>query len=283
MLIPFLIMLREGLEAALMVGIIAGYLHRTSRAAWLPAVWIGVFLAAALALFVGAGLQFASAEFPQRQQELFEAGVGFIAAGVLSWMVLWMRRAARRMGQDLTAAVEQAFSSRRRHTYALIGMVFLAVAREGLESIFFLLAVFQQSGSAHAPLGALLGLCVAVGIGLALYRGSLRLPLHRFFRATGVFILLVAAGLMAGSVRALHEAGLWNHAQQVAFDLSGTLPLDSALGSLLAGLFGYQPAPTWSEVTAYLGYLALMLWLLHPGRQAPGTTRPASQAQAVRS
>lgn len=268
MLIPFLIMLREGLEAALVVGIIASYLRQTGRGAWMPAVWIGIFLAAALALFVGAGLQFASAEFPQRQQELFEAVVGFLAVGVLTWMVLWMRRAARGMREDLTHALDQAFRSGRRHTYALIAMVFLAVAREGLESIFFLLAVFQQSQSAHAPLGALLGLGAAMILGLALYRGSLRLPLGHFFRATGLFILLVAAGLFSGSVRALHEAGVWNHAQRVVFDLSDWLPLDTPLGSLFAGIFGYQPTPTLSEVVAYVGYLLVAICLLWPRSNA---------------
>ncbi|WFF40122.1 iron transporter [Salinicola endophyticus] len=276
MLIPFLIMLREGLEAALIVGIIATYLHQTQRQAWMPAVWTGIFLAVALALLVGAGLQFASAEFPQRQQELFEAVVGLLAVGMLTWMVLWMRRAAAGMKRDLTSALDHAFSG-RSHTWALIGMVFLAVAREGLESIFFLLAVFQQSTSSAAPLGALLGIAVAVIAGLAIYRGSLRLPLGHFFRATGVFILLVAAGLLAGSVRALHEAGLWNHAQQVVFDLSNVLPLDTPLGSLFAGIFGYQPAPTLSEVVAYLGYLLIALWLLRPRRETHTAATAGSQ------
>ncbi|WP_353981563.1 iron uptake transporter permease EfeU [Salinicola endophyticus] len=276
MLIPFLIMLREGLEAALIVGIIATYLHQTQRQAWMPAVWTGIFLAVALALLVGAGLQFASAEFPQRQQELFEAVVGLLAVGMLTWMVLWMRRAAAGMKRELTSALDQAFRG-GSHTWALIGMVFLAVAREGLESIFFLLAVFQQSTSSAAPLGALLGIAVAVIAGLAIYRGSLRLPLGHFFRVTGVFILLVAAGLLAGSVRALHEAGLWNHAQQVVFDLSSVLPLDTPLGSLFAGIFGYQPAPTLSEVVVYLGYLLIALWLLRPRRQTHTLATAESQ------
>lgn len=258
MLVPFLIMLREGLEAALIVGIIASYLRHTGRGAWMPAVWIGIFLAAALALATGAGLQFASAAFPQRQQELFEAFVGLIAVGVLTWMVFWMRRAARNMRRTLTGALEDAFTG-RRHTLALIGMVFLAVAREGLESVFFLLAVFQQSTDRSAPLGALLGIVTSVAVGLALYRGSLRLDLAHFFRLTGVFMLLVAAGLLAGSVRALHEAGWWNHAQQRVFDLNEWLPLDSPLGAILSGILGYQPAPTLGEAVVYGGYLLVTL------------------------
>ncbi|MCK0714843.1 iron uptake transporter permease EfeU [Chromohalobacter sarecensis] len=272
MLVPFLIMLREGLEAALIVGIIASYLRQTGRGAWMPAVWIGVFLAVALALGIGAGLQFASAEFPQRQQELFEALVGLIAVGVLTWMVFWMRRATRGVRRSLTGALDDAFESGRRQTLALIGMVFLAVAREGLESVFFLLAVFQQSTDQAAPLGALLGILAAIVVGLALYRGSLRFNLAHFFRLTGLFILLVAAGLLAGSVRALHEAGTWNHAQQVLFNLSDLLPLDSPLGAVFAGVLGYQPAPTMSEAVVYVGYLLTTLLLF---------LRPAGNARSA--
>jgi len=261
MLVPFLIMLREGLEAALIVGIIASYLRQTGRGAWMPAVWIGVFLAATLALLVGAGLQLISAEFPQREQEMFEAVIGLLAVGVLTWMVFWMRRAAQGLRTELTGALDNAFASGQSHTYALIGMVFLAVAREGLESVFFLLAIFQQSHGSGAPLGALLGVLCSVAAGWAFYRGSLRLNLKHFFRLTGLFILLVAAGLFAGSVRAMHEAGWWNQAQQVLFDLSDWLPLDTPLGSVFAGVFGYQPAPSLSEVVAYLGYLAVTLAL----------------------
>ena len=277
MLVPFLIMLREGLEAALIVGIIATYLRQTGRAAWMPLVWIGIFLAVSLALLAGAGLQFVSAEFPQRQQELFEALVGFVAVAMLTWMVFWMRRAAQGLRGELTGALDQAFAHGRQHTWALIGMVFLAVAREGLESIFFLLAVFQQSQSHGAPLGALLGVLCAALVGWAFYRGSLRLNLKHFFRLTGLFILLVAAGLFAGSVRALHEAGLWNHAQAVVFDLSNWLPLDTALGSLFAGIFGYYPTPSVSELVAYLGYLALALcgffWPRGQALPAPSAAR----------
>ena len=128
MFIPFLIMLREGLEAALIVGIIATYLRQTGRASWMPLVWIGIFLAVSLALLAGAGLQFVSAEFPQRQQELFEALVGFVAVAMLTWMVFWMRRAAQGLRGELTGALDQAFAQGRQHTWALIGMVFLLLA-----------------------------------------------------------------------------------------------------------------------------------------------------------
>ncbi|MFJ4115469.1 iron uptake transporter permease EfeU [Pseudomonas psychrophila] len=259
MLVPFLIMLREGIEAALIVGIIASYLKQTGRGEWMPAVWIGVFLAAALALLVGGGLELMSAEFPQKQQELFEGIVGLIAVGILSSMVFWMRKVARSIKHSLHTSLDQALAGSKHQVTALIAMVFFAVAREGLETVFFLLAVFQQSEGPAAPLGALLGLVLAICIGFAIYSGSMRLNLGLFFRWTGLFILVVAAGILANSVQALHEAGLWNHLQDVVFDISTQLPMDGPLGSVLAGMFGYQDAPTVSVLGAYVIYLAVTL------------------------
>ncbi|RBP13180.1 high-affinity iron transporter [Roseiarcus fermentans] len=260
MLAPFLIMLREGVEAALIVGIVASYLYRTGRARWMPYVWLGVLLAVALALFAGAAIQIASAEFPQKAQEAFEAVIGLVAVGVLVSMVFWMRRAARSIRGELEGSIEAALAT-SGGGWALIGMVFFAVAREGLESVFFLLAIFQQSEGAAAPLGALLGLVVAVGVGYAIFVGGVRINLRHFFRWTGVFILVVAAGLLAASARSLHEAGLWNGLQQRPVDLSGILPDSSVVGTMLAGVFNYQAAPALGEILVYVGFLAVTLWL----------------------
>jgi high-affinity iron transporter len=238
MLAPFLIMLREGLEAALIVGIIAGYLQKTGRGAWLPTIWVGVLLAVALSLFAGAALLLVSVEFPQKAQEAFEAAIGLVAVGVLTWMVFWMRRAARSIKSGLHADIDRAMTAPKGATWALLGMAFFAVAREGLESVFFLLAIFQQSPGPAMPLAALAGVAVAVAFGLLIYRGGVRIDLRHFFRWTGIFILFVAAGLLAGVLRNLHEAGLWNGMQKVVFDLSGGLPVSSLLGTVLAGLFG---------------------------------------------
>lgn len=271
MLAPFLIMLREGLEAALIVGIIAGYLRQTGRGEWLPAIWVGVFLAVALALFAGAGLQLAQAQFPQRMQELFEALIGFVAVAVLVGMVFWMKRAARSIRAELHASVDQALAPRSRAgAWGLIGMVFLAVAREGLEAVFFLLAIFQQSRDASAPIGAALGLLVAAGAGWGIYAGALRLDLRRFFRWTGIFVIFVAAGLFAGSIRALHEAGLWNILLAPVWDLGRSLPESSPLGTVLSGMLGYREAPSLGEFIAWAGFLAVVLTLfLRPATPAP--------------
>ncbi len=269
MLVPFLIMLREGIEAALIIGIIAGYLGRTGRAAWLPAVWVGVLLALAMSFSVGAGLKLVSAEFPQKAQELFEALVGLLAVLLLTSMVFWMRATARSISGNLRAEIDTALSGSGA-ALALVGMSFFAVGREGLESVFFLLAVFQGGGVA-APIGALAGLLVAVAVGYALYAGALRIDLGRFFRWTGVFILLVAAGLLASSLRSLHEAGLWNLAQARVYDLSAVLPVSSVPGTILSGLFGYQESPALGEVIAYLVFLVIALVLfLKPSSSRPG-------------
>jgi high-affinity iron transporter len=278
MLIPFLIMLREGIEAALIVGIVASYLKQSGRGALMPAVWVGVLLATALSLFAGAGLQLLAAEFPQKQQELFEGVVGLIAVVMLTSMVFWMRKAARSIKGELQASIDKALNNGADgQGWALIGMVFLAVAREGLESVFFLLAVFQQSSGWEAPVGALAGIAVSVAVGWGLYSGGVRLDLRRFFRYTGLFILLVAAGLLAGVLRKLHEGGVWNHLQTVVFDMSDRLPMDSPVGAVLSGLLGYQAAPVVGEVVVYLAFLAVALFFF----LRPAATPPAPRVVAA--
>lgn len=275
MLVPFLIMLREGIEAALIVGIVASYLKQSGRAGLMPAVWVGVMLASALSLFAGAGLQLMAAEFPQKEQELFEGIVGLIAVGMLTSMVFWMRKTARSIKGDLQASIDRALGQGSDAAgWALIGMVFLAVAREGLESVFFLLAIFQQSHGWEAPVGALGGIAVSIAIGYGLYSGGIRLNLRRFFRFTGVFILLVAAGLLAGVLRKFHEAGIWNQLQQVVFNMDDTLPMDSPLGTVLSGLLGYQSAPVVGEILLYVAFLATTLVLFL--RPAVTTAMPAT-------
>ena len=271
MFVPFLIMLREGLEAALIVSLIASYLKRTGRTRWFPALWAGVFIAAALCLALGIIINQTTGEFPQKQQELFEGIVAVVAVAILTSMVFWMRKVARNMRVQLEQAVDQALNQSGRGGLALVLMVFLAVAREGLESVFFLLAAFTQDVGYAPPVGAVLGLATAVVLGMLLYWGGVRLNMAHFFRWSSLFILFVAAGLAAGAVRAFHEAGLWNHFQTVAFDLSNMLSTHSLAGTLLEGVLGYQETPSVSEVAAYFLYLipALLLFLLpaRPARQ----------------
>lgn len=277
MFVPFLIMLREGLEAALIVSLIASYLKRTQRSEWFGAMWVGVFVAATLCLGVGYFINETTGEFPQKEQELFEGIVAVIAVFILTYMVFWMRKVSRNVKAQLEDAVDNALQKGKSSGWALIVMVFLAVAREGLESVFFLLAAFQQDVGVAPPIGAILGLAAAVVLGMLLYWGGVRLNLATFFKWTSLFILLVAAGLAAGAIRAFHEAGLWNHFQAVAFDLSNTLSTSTLMGTLLEGMLGYQESPSVSEVAVWFIYLvpALLLFFMPVRSQAAAmhTTR----------
>jgi high-affinity iron transporter len=275
MLVAYLIMLREGIEAALIVGIVASYLEQSGRGKWMKMVWLGVGIACALCVAVGLALQAASAEFPQKQQELFEGVVALLATAILSSMVFWMKRAARSIKGQLQESVDNALRPGDRQGVALVGMAFFAVGREGLESVFFLLAIVQQSDGLAVPIGAALGLASAVGVGFAIYWGGVKLDLRRFFRWTGIFILFVAAGLLAGALRAFHEAGLWNGLQGTAFDLGSILPQDGVLGTLLSGVFGYQEAPTIGEVIVYLAFLLPMLVFFWPSARPARLPSPA--------
>lgn len=271
MLAPFLIMFREGVEAALIVGIIASYLKQTGRSYLMKAVWIGIISAIALCIVIAIILQVTTGDFPQQEQELFAAVISLIAVGVLTWMVFWMRRAAHSIKGELHSQIESAIKSNQKSQWglALVGMAFLAVAREGLESVVFLLATFQQNVGIQAPLGAFLGFGAAVAVGFGIYYGGVKINLKRFFRWTGAFIILVAAGLLAGAVRAAHEAGFWNLLQGIVFDASGILSVHSLLGTALAGILGYTDAPTIGEAIAYLGYLIPTMFLFFAGNSSP--------------
>jgi high-affinity iron transporter len=262
MLVPFLIMLREGLEAALIVGVIASYLAQTGRASALPSVWAGVGCAVVLCCAVAFALHAASAEFPQKAQEAFEAAVAVLAVAVLTGMVFWMSEASRSIVASLRGQVDAAFAGGLAGGPALAGVAFLAVAREGLESVVFLIAAFQQEEVGwETPAGATLGLLAASAVGVALFRFGRRVDLKRFFRLTGAALIFVAAGLLAGALRSAHEAGVWNHLQGLAWNLTETLPADGVIGTALSATLGYRDAPTVGEVAIYLIYLIPALGL----------------------
>jgi len=281
MFVPFLIMFREGLEAALIVSLIASYLKRTQRSQWLGIVWIGVILAAALCLGLGIFINETTGEFPQKQQELFEGIVAVVAVGILTYMVFWMRKVSRSVKTHLEGAIDNALNAGKGQGWALVAMVFFAVAREGLESVFFLLAAFQQDVGIQAPIGAVLGLVCAIIVGMMIYWGGVKLHLAKFFKWTSLFILFVAAGLAAGAIRAFHEAGLWNYLQDIAFNFTDVLSTHSLLGTLLEGIFGYQETPTVSEVLVYFLYLipALIFFFMPQRAVDEAANRNASQSR----
>ena len=187
MLAPFLIMFREGVEAALIVGIIASYLRQTGRTHLMKSIWIGIVLATLMCLVIATILQITTDDFPQQKQELFAGVIAIVAVGVLTWMVFWTKKAGRSMKGELQSQVEAAVQSNDKWGLALVGMAFFAVAREGLETVVFLIATFQQNVGLQAPVGALFGYVAAIAVGVGIYQGGIRINLRKFFKWTTGF------------------------------------------------------------------------------------------------
>jgi high-affinity iron transporter len=268
MLATFVIGLREGLEAALIVSIIATYLQQRDRTDLLRWVWWGTGLAILLCLSVGVGLQIVSANLPQREQEGLETIVGLVAVGMVTSMLIWMSQHARTLKGELQQAADQALA--QGSGWALVGMAFLAVLREGMETAVFLLATFQASeNAALASGGAFLGVLVAAAIGYGLYRGAIRINLARFFRLTSVVLVLVAAGLVLTSLHTAHEAGWINVWQRQVLNLSWLVRPGSVQAAILTGMLGLQSRPTQIEVAGWALYvLGAGLFILWPRRSA---------------
>jgi high-affinity iron transporter len=277
----FVIGLREGLEAALIVGIIAAFLGQEGRRDALRQVWIGTAAAVLICIGIGVGLQAISADLPQRGQEGLETIVGAFAVAMVTYMIIFMRRHARDLKSDLQGAAASALAS--GSTRALVLMAFLAVLREGFETAVFLLATFHASGDATTSwLGAVIGILLAVGIGYGVYRGGVRLNLARFFRITGLVLVVVAAGLVMTAFHTANEAGWLSVGQVQAFDLSWLVRPGTPVSSLLTGVLGIQPFPVWIEVIAWLAYLVPMLVIVAwPARRRPRAAVPAVPAPSA--
>lgn len=257
MLATFVIGLREGLEAALIVGIIAAFLKRDGNAAALRRMWLGVGLAALLCLGIGVTLSVLSGSLPQRQQEMLESTIGFVAVAMVTWMVLWMRNHSKDLKRDLGAAVGGALAT--GSALALVGMAFLAVIREGIETAVFLVAAAQTGSAVSTLVGAALGVAIAVVLGYLIYRGGVRLNLSRFFRITGVVLVLVAGGVLMSAIQHAYEAGWITIGRTVWLDFSGFIAAGSVQESLLTGVLGIRAQLTAIDVLAWLLYVLPML------------------------
>jgi len=265
----FLIGVREGLEATLIVSIIGAFLTRNGRS--VRPMALGVAAAVVISVAVGAGLDVLSSSLPQRQQEMLETVIGAIAVVFVTSMIIWMNRNAFRMKGQLEHEAAQAINGGGVTALAL--MAFLAVLKEGFETAVFLLAAAQtaQGSRWYALVGGVAGIAAAVAIGAGLYAGSLRLDLGRFFRVTGVFLVFIAAGLVMSSLRTAHEAGWVQVGQGRVADLSAVLGTRSVVGAVVTGMFGIPPDPRLIEVLGWLLYaVPVLLVFLWPARWAPG-------------
>jgi high-affinity iron transporter len=260
----FFIGLREGLEAALIVGIICAYVVKVGRRDVLPWILLGVALAVGLSLSIGVTVVATIGRLPFKLQATLEGIAAVAAVVVVTWMLFWMRRQGRALKGELENSVSVALVAGTAG--ALVGIAFLAVIREGLETTLFFLAVLgSQSGDvAGAVAGGLAGLAVAVAVGWAIFVAGRRVNLGRFFTLTGVVLIFVAAGLIVYAIAEFTEAGFLP-VQPPLFDLTGVLPQTSPLGSVLTGLFGYRAAPSALQVAAYLLYLVPVLLIYVTG------------------
>jgi high-affinity iron transporter len=258
MLATLVIGLREGLEASLIVGIIASFLARNGRRDALRATWLGVAAATALCVAIGVALVQLSKDLPQQAQEGLETVIGAAAVIMVTFMIVWMARHARSMKKELEGAAASALA--RGSARALVAMAFLAVLREGFETSVFLVSVINSSTNrTSGTIGVVLGLAIAIVIGYGIYRGGVKLNLARFFKLTGLVLVLVAAGLTMTVFHTAHEAGWVNFGQTRLLDLTWLVTPGSVQASLLTGVLGLQAHPTLVEVTAWVLYAVPMI------------------------
>jgi high-affinity iron transporter len=278
-LATFLTGLREGLEATLVVTILVGFLVKSDRRDRLKLVWGGVVLAALLSVGVVLALGYASEALTGPRRELFEAITSVAAVVFVTWMIFWMRRAARSIGGQLRARLDDAI---KLGPLAVVVVAFLAVAREGVETAVIFVGIVQGAPTVWPVVAITIGILTSVALGFGLYASLVRINLTKFFTWTGLLLILVAAGIFKYGVHDFQEAGVLPGLSNHAFDISGVLDPNTWYASLLSGMFNITPQPTVLEVVAWCAYAVPVLVLfLVPGRRKPVAsstvpTRPAS-------
>lgn len=253
MLSSYLLSLREGIEAALIIGILLGAVRLIKRPALVPAIWFGTLSAVALSILSAVLLTLLGLELEGAAEAIFEGATMLIAAALLTWMIFWMSGHARTLKTSLEADVHRASQFGKR---AIFFVAFIAVLREGIELALFLTASAFVAGSVQTLLGAALGLGTAILLGWSLFASTVRLDLRRFFQVTGVLLIFFAAGLFAHGIHEFIEVGWLPAIVENVWDVSFILSKESVLGQLMSALFGYNPSPDLTEVIAYLAYFA---------------------------
>jgi high-affinity iron transporter len=271
MLAALLITFREGLEAALIVGIVLGYLKKTGHMDRQGGVWWGVAAALGVSVVAALAMQAVGARFQGRAEQIFEGATMLLAAGVLTWMVFWMQAQGRRIKGELEEGVQKAVAAEQG--WALFGLAFIAVVREGIETVLFLSAATFSSSPGQTLTGGLVGLAAAVAVGWALFAASGRLNIRRFFQVTSVLLIVFAAGLAAHGVHEFQEAGLLPIFVEHVWDINHILDENGTLGLVLKSLFGYNGNPSLMEVISYVGYFAAILLATSRQRVEPQAMR----------
>ena len=281
MLANYLIGLREGLEAALIVTILVAYVVKIGRKDVLPRIWAGVGLAVLLALGIGALLTYGTSTLSFAAQETIGGLLSIAATGLVTWMVFWMLRTARTLSSHLRGSIDKSLLGTG---IGLVVVAFIAVGREGIETALFLWAAVQATGETTLPLiGAFLGIVTAAGLGWLIYSGMLRINLAKFFTWTGGILIVVAAGVLSYGVHDLQEAGVLPGLHSIAFDVSAAIPPDSWYGTLLKGTLNFSPATTWLELLVWVAYVGTTLTFFARAvrRGRPSTAAPETLPEEV--
>jgi high-affinity iron transporter len=251
----YLIGLREGLEAALIVSILLGYATKLQRTGLKPRIWAGIGLAVVVAIGVGAVLTLGTVELGDAE-EAIAGSLSVVAVGFVTWMIFWMVRNSSALSSSLRSDVDRSLGGAG---WGIVLLAFLSVGREGVETSLFLWTAIKSTGeSVLALVGALLGIGTAIALGALISRGLVRINLSRFFTWTGALLVLVAAGVLSYGVHDLQEGGVLPGIRSVAYDVSAAVPIDSWYGTLLKGIFNFSPAATWLEVTVWVVYVAVV-------------------------
>jgi high-affinity iron transporter len=270
MLAAFLLVLREGFEATLLIAIVLAYVVKIGRADRSRAVWYGIATAAGLSVIAGAAMFFTASSLGGDAGEIFKGATMWLAVGVLTYMILWMRRQARTVASDIRRGVDEAVE--KGSTFALAALVFVMVFREGLETALFMFGITQTSSPLQVTLGGAAGLVGAIGLGYAVYAGGRRLNLGAFFKVTGLLLLVVAAGLLAHGMAMFQFASLIPAIYYPLWDLSGVtlLTSESFLGQFLIAFLGWDPKPDLLEFGLWAGYVVVVGYLfLRPQKPIP--------------
>jgi len=257
MITSALLALREGLEAALIISIVLGALKRIGRSDLNRSLWVGVLSAAIISLGAALFLRLVDRELEGTAEQIFEGATFILAAGVLTWMIFWMRREARSMKSRLESNVTRIASLKGGR--ALYFLAFIAVLREGIELALYLTAASMSLSGIQTILGTAIGLFIACLLGYLVYSAAVRLNLQRFFQVTGIILILFAAGLIGHSVAEFNEAGIIPAIINPVWNLNPVLSDNSLLGTIFSTLFGYHGSPSLTEVMGYFGYAVVAL------------------------
>ena len=265
MLSTFIIALREGLEAALIVGILVAYILKTDRRHLLVPLWSGVAAAIVGSIGLGLVLSKTSEELTERAEEIFVGTTSFLAVALVTWMVFWMKRTARVLKSELHGKVDHALTA---GPLTLAGVAFFAVLREGLETALFVYANFQTvDGKTSATIGLILGFAIAIGLGWAIFKSAIRLNLSKFFTYTGIALIIVAAGVLSYGVHEFQELGWLPGPDAFVWDVTSWLPKESLVAGILSGTVGFDTTTSWLQLAIWAIYLvAVLVPYLSPAR-----------------